>query len=140
MNESSVDMYIFQKGKFFRPEQIPFIREKLLALDDAKWSDLFTIKLKDPFIALMISFFGGPLGVDRMYLNKPLSGVCKLLVLFAFVTSYFFVMLSEDPSLISSLSFLTLCLIYMIWYIVDICNASRRAREINSQLIQTILN
>ena len=40
MDANKVDTYLIANGKFFKPEQIPFIREKLLSLDESKWVTL----------------------------------------------------------------------------------------------------
>ena len=37
MDAQKVDMFIVTNGKFFRPEIVPQIREKLLSLDESKW-------------------------------------------------------------------------------------------------------
>ena len=36
MDAQKVDMFIVTNGKFFRPEIVPQIREKLLSLDESK--------------------------------------------------------------------------------------------------------
>ena len=48
MDAQKVDMFIVTNGKFFRPEIVPQIREKLLSLDESKWVMLQTIQFKDP--------------------------------------------------------------------------------------------
>ena len=76
MDAQKVDMFIVTNGKFFRPEIVPQIREKLLSLDESKWVMLQTIQFKDPTTSLLISIFAGHLGIDRFYVGM---GVGKLL-------------------------------------------------------------
>lgn len=142
MDESKVDMFIIQKGKFFPSEQVPFIREKLLAFDDDKWTHLFTVKMKDPFMALMISILVGTVGADRFFLGQTAFGVCKLLLFIVFFFVYFAVIITsdEDPSWTLIVGFLLLTVAILTWYLIDIFNASRRAKEINLNLILTFFN
>lgn len=142
MEEGKVDMFIIQKGKFFPAEQVPFIREKLLALDDDKWTYLFTAKMKDPFIALMISILAGTIGADRFFLGQIVSGVCKLLLFIVFFFVYVAVVITsdEDPSLTLLVSFLLLTAAVLTWYMIDIFNAPRRAKKINLNSIFTLFN
>ena len=58
MDAQKVDMFIVTNGKFFRPEIVPQIREKLLSLDESKWVMLQTIQFKDPTTSLIISLLG----------------------------------------------------------------------------------
>ena len=59
MDAQKVDMFIVTNGKFFRPEIVPQLREKLLSLDESKWVMLQTIQFKDPTTSLIISLLGG---------------------------------------------------------------------------------
>ena len=63
MDAQKVDMFIVTNGKFFRPEIVPQIREKLLSLDESKWVMLQTIQFKDPTTSLLISMFAGHVGM-----------------------------------------------------------------------------
>ena len=79
MDAQKVDMFIVTNGKFFRPEIVPQLREKLLSLDESKWVMLQTIQFKDPTTSLLISIFAGHLGIDRFYIGDVGMGVGKLL-------------------------------------------------------------
>lgn len=142
MDESKVDMFIIQKGRFFPSEQVPFIREKLLGLDDNKWTYLFSTKMKDPFMALMVSILAGTVGADRFFLGQTASGVCKLLLFILFIVADVAVVVSSqyNPSWILLAVFLVLMTALITWYLIDIFNASRRAKEINFNSISTFLN
>lgn len=79
MDAQKVDMFIMTNGKDFPEQKVPFIRERLLALDDSKWSALSTVQFKNPTTALLLSIFLGCYGIDRFYLGQTGMGVGKLL-------------------------------------------------------------
>ena len=79
VDRQKVDMYIMSNQKFFPAEQLMFIKEKLYALDDAKFSMVSMMELKDPTTMLIISLLLGSLGIDRFMLKETGMGVLKLL-------------------------------------------------------------
>ncbi len=79
MDAQKVDMFIMTNGKFFQSHQIHQIREKLLQMDDAKWSLVQTLQFKDPTTSLIISLLGGGLGIDRFFIGDTGLGVGKLI-------------------------------------------------------------
>ena len=81
MDQSRVDMYIATNAKHFESHQIPYLRDRLLALDDNMFIMIQSANLKDPSTALIISIFGGSYGVDRFYIGDTGLGVAKLLTL-----------------------------------------------------------
>ena len=56
-----------------------YIKEKLLAMDESKFSMISTVELKDPTTILLISIFLGALGIDRFMLGDTGMGILKLL-------------------------------------------------------------
>ncbi len=72
-------MFIMTNGKFFESHQVAQIRDRLLALDDSKWSLIQTLQFKDPTTSLIISLLGGSLGIDRFMIGDTGLGVGKLL-------------------------------------------------------------
>jgi len=76
-----VDMYIATNAKHFESHQIPYLRDRLLALDDNMFIMIQSANLKDPSTALIISIFGGSYGIDRFYIGDTGLGVAKLLTL-----------------------------------------------------------
>ena len=81
MDQSRVDMYIASNAKHFESHQIPYLRDRLLALDDNMFIMIQSANLKDPSTALIISIFGGSYGIDRFYIGDTGLGVAKLLTL-----------------------------------------------------------
>jgi len=79
MEQQKVDMFIMTNGSNLPEQQIPFIREKLLALDESKWTALSCIQFKNPTTALILSIFLGVYGIDRFYIGDTGLGIGKLL-------------------------------------------------------------
>lgn len=79
MDQQKVDMYIMANQKFFPPEKIMYLKERLMAVDEQRFSYLSAIELKDPTTLLLISIFLGYLGIDRFMLGDTGMGVLKLL-------------------------------------------------------------
>ena len=79
MDAQKVDMFIMTNGSNLPEQKVPFIREKLLSLDDSKWAALSTIQFKNPTTALLLSIFLGVYGIDRFYIGNTGMGVGKLL-------------------------------------------------------------
>lgn len=67
------------KGKFFESHHINTIRNKLLKVDDSKWVMLSTVQFQDPSTMLIVSLFGGQLGIDRFMIGDTGLGIGKLL-------------------------------------------------------------
>lgn len=79
MDAQRVDMYIMSNAKFFESIQIHGIRERLLALDDSKWTMIASVQLKDPTTSLIVSILVGTLGIDRFIIGDTGLGIGKLL-------------------------------------------------------------
>ena len=79
MDVNKIDMYVMSNAKYFPPEKIPYLKEKLNGIDEQKFLLLSTVDLKDPTTLLLISIFLGSLGVDRFMLGDIGMGVLKLL-------------------------------------------------------------
>lgn len=72
-------MFIMTNGKFFESYQVAQIRDRLISLDDSKWSLIQTMQFKDPVISLIVSLLGGALGIDRFIIGDVGLGIGKLL-------------------------------------------------------------
>ena len=79
MEQNKVDMYIMTNQKYFPAEKIMYLKEKLLAADESKFTMVSAIDMKDPTTILLISIFLGSLGIDRFMLGDTGLGVLKLL-------------------------------------------------------------
>lgn len=79
MEQQKVDMFIASNGSNFPGEKLPFIREKLISMDDSRWGTLATIQFKNPLTSLLLSIFVGEFGIDRFYMGDTGLGVAKLL-------------------------------------------------------------
>lgn len=79
MDQQKVDMFIMRNSSNLPENQIGFLRDRLLKVDDDKWFTISAIQFKDPTTALILSLFLGSLGIDRFYLGQAGLGVIKLL-------------------------------------------------------------
>ncbi len=79
MEQNKVDMYVMGNQKYFPAEKIMYLKDKLLSVDENKFSLISTVELKDPTTILLISLFLGQLGVDRFMLGDKGIGILKLL-------------------------------------------------------------
>lgn len=79
MDQQKVDMYCMTNQKFFPPESMMFIRDRLMMCDEYRFQMLCTVELKDPTTLLLVSIFAGSLGIDRFMLGDTGMGVLKLL-------------------------------------------------------------
>ncbi len=81
MELSRVELFIATNAKFFPPEKIPVIKMMLDKMDDSRFVYLHTMGYHDPGTMLLVSVFGGGLGIDRFMLGQTGLGVAKLLTL-----------------------------------------------------------
>lgn len=93
MDKTKVDTFVLTNRECFSDEDIPLIRLRLESADDDQWQTLSTLDFKNPQTALMLSIFGGPIGVDRIYIGDYLLGVIKTitcggLLVWAFVDQF----------------------------------------------------
>lgn len=111
MDQQKVDMFLMSNAKYFEGHQIPYIRERLLEMDDSHFIQLHSLNLKDPTILLIVSFLGGYLGIDRFMVGDTGLGIAKLLT----------------------------CGGFGIWALVDLFLIMDRTKEVNSQNMQNML-
>jgi len=79
MDSQKVDMFMMMNAKFFESHQLTAVRERLMQLDDTRWTAIQMLQFKDPTTSLIISLFGGSLGIDRFYVGDIGLGIAKLL-------------------------------------------------------------
>ena len=74
-----VDQWLAINAKYFPTEQVQYIRQRLEALPEQQLSLLYSFSYQDPTMMLVISLFGGSLGIDRFMLGQVGLGIGKLL-------------------------------------------------------------
>ena len=79
MDSQKVDLFLAANQKFFSPTQILTIKDRLLALDDDKFTLINALDYKDPTMMIIVSVFAGSLGIDRFMLGDTGYDVLKLL-------------------------------------------------------------
>ena len=79
MDQNKLDMYLMTNQKYFPPEKMNDLKNRLSAIDDQKFSQLAAVELKDPTTLLLVSIFLGGLGIDRFMLGETGMGILKLL-------------------------------------------------------------
>ena len=79
MEQQKIDMFIMTNQKYFPPEKIMYLKDKLRTMDEQKFALVSTIELKNPQTILLISIFLGVLGIDRFMIGDIGMGILKLL-------------------------------------------------------------
>ncbi|WP_253292840.1 TM2 domain-containing protein [Intestinimonas sp. MSJ-38] len=79
MTQDKVDTYIMTNQKYLPAKKIVFLKQKLLEIDETKFSLVSAVEMKDPTTLLLVSIFLGTLGIDRFMLGETGMGILKLL-------------------------------------------------------------
>jgi TM2 domain-containing membrane protein YozV len=111
MEAQKVDMFMMMNAKYFESHQLHAMRDRLVELDESRWTQIQMLQFKDPTTSLIISLFGGSLGIDRFYIGDTGLGIAKLLT----------------------------CGGLHIWTIVDWFLIMGATREKNMELLQQVL-
>ncbi|MEG0283185.1 MAG: TM2 domain-containing protein [Erysipelotrichales bacterium] len=77
--EEDVKLYLINNAKYFEQAKIPYIKEKLMGMNEDQFMLAASIDFKDPTMMLVISVLVGSLGVDRFMLGDIGMGILKLL-------------------------------------------------------------
>lgn len=139
--EQSVERYLFLNSTFFPQEKVSQIKDKLLS-NESIFNRARLMTLKDPNTLLLISVFVGQLGVDRFLINKKATGAIKLIFwLIAYVCMFvsFFVILNDATKFIGWF-LLSLYLVFLIVWVIDLCKIRNMTKEYNYSLIMNILS
>ena len=139
--EQSVERYLFLNSTFFPQKKVSQIKDKLLS-NESIFNRARLMTLKDPNTLLLISVFVGQLGVDRFLINKKATGALKLIFwLIAYVCMFvsFFVILNDATKFIGWF-LLSLYLVFLIVWIIDLCKIRNMTKEYNYSLIMNILS
>lgn len=105
MNKTDIDMFLITNKDYLPEEKLPFIKNRLEAMDDSAFQNLSMLTFKSPSTILIISIFLGTLGIDRFMIGDTGAGVGKLLTLGG-------------------------C---YIWWIIDLCHITKLTKEKNYQ-------
>ncbi len=126
MEKQKIDLYLATNAKYFEPSALPILCEKLENLDNAAFLVLYSFKLKNPTIVLLISIFLGSFGIDRFMIGDIGWGALKLSI----------TILSHSPSSVIELIFSScqLVLIIIDWFII-----SKKTKQINFENVSMIL-
>lgn len=81
MDQNKIDLYIMTNQKYFPPEKIAYLKDKLKTIDDQKFSLIQAVEMKDPTTLLLVSIFLGCFGIDRFMLGDTGIGILKLLTI-----------------------------------------------------------
>jgi TM2 domain-containing membrane protein YozV len=79
MEQSKIDAFITAMVQKFPAEKLDLVSRQLKKLDDSKFIAIQSANYKDPTRLLIVSIFGGVLGIDRFMLAETGYGVAKLL-------------------------------------------------------------
>lgn len=79
MESQKVESYLITHSKYFPGEKFQVIQALLERKDDSQFLMLHSIELRDPTMMLIVSIFGGHLGIDRFLLGETGMGILKLL-------------------------------------------------------------
>lgn len=139
MTQQETEMFIMQKGSYFPQTQVPYLQEMLSKKENISFDDLWSVPLKNPTTALLLSIAGGTLGIDRFWLRQPVSALLKLMVTICYLVFYIVGSIQEDPSWGIIIGMLVAMAAVFIWYIIDITSASRRAQALNYSTFLTYL-
>lgn len=79
MDQQKIDLFVMTNQKYFPPEKVLFLKEKLRTMDEEKFTLISAMDFKEPTTLLIVSLFLGGLGIDRFMLGDTGMGILKLL-------------------------------------------------------------
>ncbi len=112
MDAQKVDLFLMTNSKYFEGHQLHEIRDHLLDIEDSQWPKFQFLQFKDPMIMLIVSFLGGPLGIDRFMIGDTGLGIAKLIT----------------------------CGGFGIWALIDLFLIMPATKEKNRQLLEMAFN
>lgn len=136
MTQQDVTTYLQQYGSYFPEGKLFELQDTLTKRNDLSVTDLMSIELKDPKKATMLAYLVGVFGVDRFWLQQKTSATIKLMITVCYCLSF---LLMYFIDWLGGLVFLCTMLAVVIWWIIDIATASKRARAMNYTTLMTYL-
>lgn len=79
MERKSIDQFMLLNAGNFKESDLTRIQNELGKVPDENSTLILGTEFKKPTIALIISFLGGSLGIDRFYLGQTGKGILKLI-------------------------------------------------------------
>ena len=79
METKQIDQLLMANASKLPPEGVALLRERLMNVEDTVSAQVAFSQLKDPTIALILSIFLGPYGIDRFYIGDIGLGMLKLI-------------------------------------------------------------
>lgn len=113
--EKRIHRFLVQNKKFFFPNDLMELKDRLYTLSDSQLERIEYLELKDPIVLFVISICVGYLGIDRFMLGDTSCGIGKLLLTL-------------------------LCGVGFVWWIVDLFLIMDKTKEYNAALVQQALN
>lgn len=77
MYTNQVDYFLMTHSKYLPASSLPYLRERLSALDEGRLIALHSIEFRDPTLTFILALF--VCGVDRMLIGQVGLGVLKML-------------------------------------------------------------
>lgn len=81
MHQNYLQMYLMQVSKYIPSYAVPTLQQRLEGLSNEEIQALQMQELRDPTMMLIVSLFGGCLGIDRFLLGQMGLGIAKLLTM-----------------------------------------------------------
>lgn len=79
MERNSIDQFMLLNAGNFKESDLIKIQNELTKVPEENSTIILGTEFKKPTIALIISFLGGSLGIDRFYLGQTGKGILKLI-------------------------------------------------------------
>lgn len=80
-NQEFINTYLAINANKYPKEALTTVTSILHRLNENQQAALHALPLKDPTLALLLSFFFGSFAVDRFYIGNILLGVLKLITI-----------------------------------------------------------
>ncbi|HFI0235171.1 TPA: TM2 domain-containing protein [Streptococcus suis] len=77
------ELFLARNSRYLPAESLAFLQARLEELTPRQQEYVFSVKLKDPVLAWVFSFFFGHLAVDRFYLGQFGLALAKLFLWWA---------------------------------------------------------
>ncbi len=81
MEQSKIDTFITTMSGKFPAERMIEISKRLEKIENNQFPVIHSVEYKEPFLMLIISWFGGMFGIDRFMLGQTGLGLAKLFTL-----------------------------------------------------------